>query len=232
MDRLRGGDPRDRQLRPRRVVPNDEFTEHHSTRPTSGSAPAPASASGGSPAPGRRPPPSAPRPPATPSPPPASPAADIDLIVCATVTPDLMCPANACLIQAALGLPPDPGVRRRRRLLRVPLRPVGRPAVRPHRGRPHALVVGAEVLSRTLDFTDRNTCILFGDGAGAVVLPGRRSAPPASASVRLYSDGARQELIQVPSQVTPEPAAGAGHAAAARYLRMNGREVFRFAVTR
>src|SRR5262249_59891883 len=75
-------------------------------------------------------------------------------------------------------------------------------------------------------------CILFGDGAGAVVLAATPVLNAGVRSVRLYSDGTRQELIQVPSRVTPNPAPGAPLQPRLEYLRMVGREVFRFAVSR
>jgi 3-oxoacyl-[acyl-carrier-protein] synthase-3 len=157
---------------------------------------------------------------------------DVDLIVCATVTPDLMCPSNACLIQAALGcrhIPAfDVGAACSGFLYALS---VASQFVRTGAAR-NALVVGADVLSRSMDFTDRNSCILFGDGAGAVILS---ATPVLNAGVRtihLYSDGTRQELIQVPSKVTPNPAPGAPLQPRLEYIRIVGREVFRFAVTR
>jgi 3-oxoacyl-[acyl-carrier-protein] synthase-3 len=156
--------------------------------------------------------------------------ADIDLIVCATVTPDLMCPATACLIQAALGCRHVPafdiGAACSGFLYALS---VAEQYVRTGAAR-HALVVGAEVLTRASDMTDRNTCILFGDGAGAVVLSRTDVLTVGVRSVRLYADGARQELIQVPSRVTPTPPPGPAPLQRLDYLRMNGREVFKFAV--
>jgi 3-oxoacyl-[acyl-carrier-protein] synthase-3 len=93
-------------------------------------------------------------------------------------------------------------------------------------------VVGAEVLSRVSDFSDRNTCILFGDAAGAVVVGPSPDPDRGVHTIRLYADGSRQELIQVPSKVTPNPPPGAGVLPNLNYLRMNGREVFKFAVTK
>jgi 3-oxoacyl-[acyl-carrier-protein] synthase-3 len=155
--------------------------------------------------------------------------ADVDLIVCATVTPDLMCPATACLIQAALGCRPIPAFDLGAACSGfVYALSVAQQYVRTGASRA-ALVVGAEVLSRVSDFADRNTCILFGDGAGAVVLtPGERGT--GIHKVRLFADGARQELIQVPSMVTPNPPPGPGTLPQLRFLRMHGREVFKFAV--
>jgi 3-oxoacyl-[acyl-carrier-protein] synthase-3 len=154
--------------------------------------------------------------------------ADLDLIVCGTVTPDLMCPSVGCLVQAALGCRTIPAFDVSAACsgflyaLSTATQFVKTGAAR------HALVVGSEVLSRALDLTDRNSCILFGDGAGAVVLSATPVVTTGVRSVRLYSDGSRRGLIDVPSMVTqPEPGEPPlGH------VRIAGREVFRFAVTR
>jgi 3-oxoacyl-[acyl-carrier-protein] synthase-3 len=159
-------------------------------------------------------------------------ATDIDLIVCATATPDLMSPATACLIQAALGCRHIPAFDLSAACsgflygLSVAAQFVRTGAAQ------NALIVGAEVLSRALDFSDRNSCILFGDGAGAVVVSASPILNAGIRTIRLYSDGSRQELIQVPSKVTPNPAPGAPLQPRLEYLRIVGREVFRFAVTR
>jgi 3-oxoacyl-[acyl-carrier-protein] synthase-3 len=158
--------------------------------------------------------------------------ADIDLIVCATVTPDLMCPATANLIQAALGCRHVPAFDLAAACSGfLYALSVGAQFVRTGAAK-HALVIGAEVLTRTMDFTDRNSCILFGDGAGAVVLSGTPVLTTGVRTIRLYSDGSRQELIQVPSRVTPNPPPGPPQLQRLDYMRISGREVFRFAVTR
>jgi 3-oxoacyl-[acyl-carrier-protein] synthase-3 len=155
---------------------------------------------------------------------------EIDLVVCATVTPDLMCPANACLIQAGLGCRTIPAFDVSAACSGfLYAMSVAAQYVRNGTAR-HALVVGTEVLSRAIDFTDRNSCILFGDGAGAVVLSQTDVLNVGVRNVRLYSDGSRMELIQVPSRVTPNPAPGAALHPKLEYLRLNGREVFKFAV--
>lgn len=157
---------------------------------------------------------------------------DLDLVVCATVTPDLMCPATANLIQAGLGCRTIPAfdVTAACSGFLYALS-VGSQYVRAGAAR-HVLVVGADVLTRAIDFTDRNSCILFGDGAGAVVLSATPVLNAGVRQVRLYSDGTRPDLIQLPSKVTPNPAPGAGLQPRLEYLRLVGREVFRFAVTR
>jgi 3-oxoacyl-[acyl-carrier-protein] synthase-3 len=159
-------------------------------------------------------------------------AGDIDLIVCATATPDLMSPATACLLQASLGCRHIPAFDVSAACsgflygLSVGAQFVRTGAVK------HALIVGAEVLSRAIDFSDRNSCILFGDGAGAVVISASPVVNSGIRSIHLYSDGTRQELIQVPSKVTPNPAPGAPLQPRLEFLRIVGREVYRFAVTR
>jgi len=155
---------------------------------------------------------------------------EIDMIVCASVTPDLMCPSTACLIQAALGCPPIPAFD----VLAacsgfVYALSVADQYIRTGSAK-KVLVVGAEVLSRVSDFSDRNTCILFGDGAGAAVLGATTDTKRGIHKIRLFADGSRQELIQVQSMVTPNPTPGPGSLPNLRHLRMNGREVFRFAV--
>jgi len=157
---------------------------------------------------------------------------EIDLIVCATVTPDLMCPANACLIQTALGCRHIPAFDISAACSGfLYALSVGSQFVRTGAAK-HALVVGTEVLTRAMDLTDRNSCILFGDGAGAVILSATPVLNAGVRVIRLYSDGSRQELIQVPSRVTPNPPPGPAMLQRLDYLRVSGREVFRFAVTR
>ena len=92
------------------------------------------------------------------------------------------------------------------------------------------MVIGSDLLSRVIDFADRNTCILFGDGAGAAVLGPAPDRSVGLHNVQLFADGTRQEMIQVPSMVTPNPPPGPGTLPQLRYLRMHGREVFKFAV--
>src|SRR6266545_1360314 len=157
---------------------------------------------------------------------------DIDLIVCATVTPDLMVPATANLIQAGLGCRPIPAFDITAACSGfLYALSVGSQFVRTGAAK-HALVIGAEVLTRIIDFTDRNSCILFGDGAGAVVLSATPVLNAGIRNIRLYSDGSRQELIQVPSRVTPNPPPGPPQLQRLEYMRLSGREVFRLAVTR
>src|SRR5262245_17720025 len=157
---------------------------------------------------------------------------DIDLIVCATITPDLMSPSCANLIQTGLGCRQIPAFDISAACsgflyaLSVASHFVRTGAAK------HTLVIGAEVLTRIVDYSDRNTCILFGDGAGAFVLSATPVLNAGIRTIRLYSDASRQELIQVPSRVTSNPPPGPPQLQRLEYMRISGREVFRFAVTR
>ena len=157
-------------------------------------------------------------------------ADEIDVIICATVTPDHMCPQNACAIHAALGCRPIPAFD----LVAACTGFIYSLSVAEHfiRGgsAKNVLVVGADVLSRTIDMTDRNTCILFGDGAGAAVLSARQAPAVGIRSIKIFADGGPGHLITVPGMVTQQPANSC--ATQHDYIRLNGREVFRFAVRR
>ena len=147
-------------------------------------------------------------------------AAEVDLIVLATTTPDQVFPSTACQIQKRLGARDCPAydlqavcsgfvyaLDAARRYLATG-------------GGDTALVIGAEVLSRIVDWSDRGTCVLFGDGAGAVVL--RRAAAPGILSTHLHADGRYDRLLQVPPAAPGAPGP---------YIEMQGNEVFRMAVT-
>jgi 3-oxoacyl-[acyl-carrier-protein] synthase-3 len=154
---------------------------------------------------------------------------DIDLIICATVTPDYMCPSNACLIQAALGCRPIPAFDISAACTGfLYAMSIANQYIRSGTAK-NVLVVGADVLSRTLDFSDRNTCILFGDGAGAAILSASDNTDHGIRSINTYADGVPGELIRVPSCVTlPE----GPEQKQLKSITLNGREVFRFAVRR
>ncbi|MGZ6388011.1 MAG: beta-ketoacyl-ACP synthase III [Ktedonobacterales bacterium] len=92
----------------------------------------------------------------------------------------------------------------------------------------HVLVVGVELLSRVVDFTDRSTCVLFGDGAGAVVLSAS-DEPGGVLGFTMGSDGARPELLYIPMGGSAEPVNEEGLREGRQYVRMAGGEVFKFA---
>lgn len=149
-------------------------------------------------------------------------AAALDLIVLATSTPDCIFPSSACLLQSRLGIR-------------------GAAAFDVHavcsgfvyalaiaekfiRSGSHrcALVVGSEVFSRILDWNDRATCVLFGDGAGAVIV--QSSDEPGLLASALHADGSYHDLLCVPGGVC------GGHVVGSPFLRMDGPAVFKFAV--
>ena len=141
---------------------------------------------------------------------------NVDMIVLATTTPDRIFPSTACHIQRELGTPVCPafdvqavcsgfiyGLDIARRFIMTG-------------GGDTVLVIGSEVLSRIVDWSDRSTCVLFGDGAGAVVL--QASDEPGILSTHLHADGRYDHLLQVSPEVN-----GA-------FIEMKGNEVFRMAV--
>ena len=148
--------------------------------------------------------------------------ADIDLIIVATSTPDFIFPSTACLLQAKLGARQCPAFDVQAVCSGfVYALATADSLIRTGTAR-RALVVGAEVFSRILDWNDRGTCVLFGDGAGAVVL-GASDEPGIHASV-LHADGRHAGILSVPGNVN------AGRIVGSPYLQMAGKEVFKCAV--
>jgi 3-oxoacyl-[acyl-carrier-protein] synthase-3 len=157
---------------------------------------------------------------------------DIDLIVCATVTPEMMFPSTACFIQAGLGcrhvgafdlLAACSGF--------VYSLAVGSQFVQTGTYK-NVLVVGAETLSRIVDFSDRGSCILFGDGAGAAVLSPSDRPGSGLRYFRLYADGSDPDLMSLPGGGSRHPASAESLAKRLHYIRLKGQPVYRFAVTR
>lgn len=149
-------------------------------------------------------------------------ATDIDLIIVATSTPDFIFPSTACLIQGILG---------NKGATAFDVQAVCSGfayalgiADKFIRSGSHqrALVIGAEVFSRILDWQDRGTCVLFGDGAGAVVL--EASERPGVLATALHADGSQSGILNVPGQVC------GGQVTGDPFLRMDGQAVFKFAV--
>lgn len=148
-------------------------------------------------------------------------AADIDLIVLATATPDQTFPATATIVQNELGcngcVAFDVAAVCSGFLYALS---VAESMIRAGSAQ-NAIVIGAETFSRILDWEDRTTCVLFGDGAGAIILSGENTDKGILAT-RLHADGAHNQLLYVDG--------GAGTTGTVGKLRMKGREVFRHAV--
>jgi 3-oxoacyl-[acyl-carrier-protein] synthase III len=149
-------------------------------------------------------------------------AADVDLIVLATTTPDAIFPSSACTLQAKLGAHGGAAFDVQAvcsgfvYALAIADRMLASGMAR------NALVVGAEIYSRILDWSDRGTCVLFGDGAGAVVLVPSRE--PGILSAHLHADGRYRDILCVPGQVHN------GKVTGRPFLHMDGPGVFKFAV--
>lgn len=147
---------------------------------------------------------------------------DIDLLIVATSTPDMIFPSTACLVQKKLGISGCPAFDVQAvcsgfvyALSTADL------FIKAGKAR-HALVIGAEVFSRILDWTDRTTCVLFGDGAGAVVLSA--GSKPGVLAHRLHARGEYEHILRTPGMVCH------GKATGHPFLTMDGQAVFKLAV--
>ena len=149
-------------------------------------------------------------------------AADIDLVIVATTTPDHIFPSTACVLQDKLG---------NKNAIAFDVQAVcsgfiyalntADLYIRDGQAK-NALVVGTEVLSRILNWDDRTTCVLFGDGAGAVVL--QRSDTPGILSAKLHADGSQRCMLSAPGQIRD------GKIDSEAFIKMDGQGVFKFAV--
>lgn len=125
-------------------------------------------------------------------------AKDIDLIVVATCTPDKIFPSTACLIQQQLEIPPGPAFDVQAACSGFMYAfSIADQFIRTGTVK-HALVIGSEVMSRVLDWNDRKTCVLFGDGAGAVVLSATHETAPAHSSAQTSAQTSSQALAHAP----------------------------------
>lgn len=157
-------------------------------------------------------------------------AEDLDLIIVATVTPDMAFPATACFVQKALGAPKATcldvsaacsgflyGLELARQFIATG-------------SAEKALVIGADKLSAIIDWTDRNTCVLFGDGAGAAVLKPAGEGTGEILSAYSGSNGNLDEILHVPGGGSRHPLTAENIGSKANTMKMSGREVYRHAV--
>jgi 3-oxoacyl-[acyl-carrier-protein] synthase III len=149
-------------------------------------------------------------------------AKDIDLIIVATSTPDMVFPSTACIVQNKLGAPGGAAFDVQAVCSGFVYALSVADAMIQTGTANKALVIGAEIFSRILDFTDRTTCVLFGDGAGAVVL--EASDTPGILACDLHADGKHVGILCVPGHVS------GGQILGVPLLKMDGQAVFKLAV--
>jgi 3-oxoacyl-[acyl-carrier-protein] synthase-3 len=149
-------------------------------------------------------------------------AAAIDLIIVATSTPDMVFPSAACLVQQKLGIHGCAAFDVQAVCSGFVYAMTVADSMIRTGAASKALVIGAEVFSRILDFKDRGTCVLFGDGAGAVVL--EASETPGVLATELHADGRHVDILCVPGNVS------GGHVLGDPVLKMDGPAVFKLAV--
>jgi len=157
--------------------------------------------------------------------------ADIDLVICATITPEMVFPSTACFVAASLGMTSTPAFDLSAACsgfiyaLVTGSNFIGAGLYK------NVLVIGAETLSRITDYTDRSSCILFGDGAGAVVLSRTTDAKRGLLYSSLHADGNGAEVMKCPpgsrNPITSKLIEGRQ-----QYMQIKGREVYKFAVTK
>jgi 3-oxoacyl-[acyl-carrier-protein] synthase-3 len=148
--------------------------------------------------------------------------ADIDLIIVATSTPDMVFPSTACIVQNKLGIQGCPAFDVQAVCSGFVYALTVADAMIRTGAAQRALVIGSEVFSRILDFTDRTTCVLFGDGAGAVVLQADKE--PGILASELHADGRYVDILCVPGTVS------GGQVLGDPLLKMDGQAVFKLAV--
>lgn len=157
-------------------------------------------------------------------------ATDLDLIIVATVTPDMPLPSTAVFVQTKIGARSDCpafdlaaacggfcyGLTVADRFIRG--------------GARHVLVIGVELLSRVIDWSDRTTCVLFGDGAGAAILSATDDPARGLLSMTLHADGHYASALRIPGGGSAEPVSERSLALRRHFVEMNGREIFKAAV--
>ena len=153
---------------------------------------------------------------------------DIDLIIVATLTPDYWMPSTAALVKEAIGNTRAPAFDVAAACSGFVFAYATASAYLAAGMANHVLVIGAELLTRFLDYSDRGTCILFGDGAGAVVLSAS-SEPGAPVGIEMTTDPQGAYMIWLPAGGSKSPPSDATVARGEHHIRMEGKETYRFA---
>jgi 3-oxoacyl-[acyl-carrier-protein] synthase-3 len=155
---------------------------------------------------------------------------DLDLIMVGTMTPDMLFPSSACVIQKKLkaknaaAFDVSAACSGFLFVLSIAEQYIKTGAFK------NILVVGSETMSRFIDWDDRSTCVLFGDGAGALVLQGRNENSRGIIATRLFSDGSYKDMLYLPAGGSKRPASKASVGDKDHYLKMRGNELFKIAV--
>lgn len=156
---------------------------------------------------------------------------DLDMLIVATLTPDYMMPATACIVQDAIGAVNATGFDLEAACSGFVYGISCAAAMVASGLSRNVLVIGAETLSRMTDYTDRGSCILFGDGAGAALLQ-----PPRNGGELIYTemgcDGSQPDLLNVPAGGTRWPTCHKSVNSGGHYIHLRGRDVFKYAVTK
>lgn len=155
-------------------------------------------------------------------------AADLDMIICATISPDSFMPSVACIVQDRLGAVKAAAFDMTAACTGLVYGMAVATSFIESGMYTNVLVIGAETLSKTLDWTDRSTCVLFGDGAGAVILSA--SEKKGVRSVHLVSDGGKQDYLCLPAIPLSNPYVKSENNEFRPTITMKGQEVFKFAV--
>jgi 3-oxoacyl-[acyl-carrier-protein] synthase-3 len=154
----------------------------------------------------------------------------LDLIICATITPDMTCPATACFVQKSLGIKDIPafdlGAACSGFLYGIAVAGsfIETGAYK------RILLIGADALSRFADYTDRSSCVIFGDGAGAVVLEPTEDPNKGVLYNVMAADGSGWDFIHVPAGGSRTPASHKTVDERGHFIKMRGREVYKFAI--
>ncbi len=158
---------------------------------------------------------------------------EVDLVICGTVTPEVPFPATACFVHRDLGCVNAAAFDISAACSGFLYSLITGSKFLQGGTWKTALIIGVDCMSRVSDYQDRGSCILFGDGAGAVLI--RRASLSDGKGIlhhRMYADGKGVEMLYVPAGGTRRPANEQTVAAREHYLRMNGREIYKFAVSR
>lgn len=156
---------------------------------------------------------------------------DIDLVICATVTPDYLCmPSTACLIASKLDLPPVQAFDVSAACTGFVYATSVAKAFIESGMKKNVLIVGAETYTSILDYTDRATCFIFGDGAGAAIISATENKDEAIIDVNCSSDGNYDDLIKTPGGGSKHPCSQEVLDAKMACIRMKGNETFKLAV--